>query len=288
MNRPALSDEKVSDLVARLQRHPQLGEHMAAVLDAAENRAGPLHTGDEAEDATVERLRPLGRWALGQWAEQRHTAVSISFASVIIPPPRPTQPTAKPSSLRSPLAITSASSPRCASAKNPQTSRTTTPPRAPRFAIWAIAPINSTMPAPSRSICHRLRRHRQAATATSSMPASRKPAPSGSKPSSTASAKSALSAQNSTRETLGPASDLTSSYTPWDVPPSESRPRIITIITPTAPLSSATGNSPPRTQPARHVLLLRPLHRSRRERARVHANAFHRPCAGTNGRKTTT
>ena len=86
----------------------------------------------------------------------------------------------------------------------------------------------------------------------------------------------------------GPASDLISSYTPWDVPPSESRPRIITIITPTAPLSSATGNSPPRTQPARHVLLLRPLHRSRRGRARVHANAFHRPCAGTNGRKTTT
>ena len=61
MNRPALSAEKVSDLVARLQRHPQLGEHMAAVLDAAENRAGPLHTGDEAEDATVERLGPLGR-----------------------------------------------------------------------------------------------------------------------------------------------------------------------------------------------------------------------------------
>ena len=94
------------------------------------------------------------------------------------------------------------------------------------------------MPAPSRSICHRLRRHRQAATATFSMPASRKPAPSGSKPSATASTNSALSAQNSTGETLGPASDLTSSYTPWDVPPSESRPRIITIITPTAPPSA--------------------------------------------------
>ena len=192
----------------------------------------------------MERLRPLGRSALDQWAKQRHTAVSIGFACVIISPPRPTQPTAKPSSLRSPLAITSASSPRCASAKNPQTSRTTTPPCAPRFAIWAIAPINSTMPAPSRSICHRLRRHRKAATATPSMPASRKPAPRGPKPSSTASANSALSAQNSTRETLGPASDLTTRYTPWDVQPGESRARIITIITPTAPLNPATGNSP--------------------------------------------
>ena len=210
---------------------------MAAVLDDAENRAGPLHTGDEAEDATVERLRPLGRSALDQWSKQRHTAVSIGFTCVIISPPRPTQPTAKPSSLRSPLAITSASSPRCASAKNPQTSRTTTPPCAPRFAIWAIAPINSTMPAPSRSICHRLRRHRQAATATPSMPASRKPAPRGPKPSSTASANSALSAQNSTRETLGTASDLTTRYTPWDVQPGESRARIITVITPTAPPS---------------------------------------------------
>ena len=214
---------------------------MAALLDDAENPAGPLHTGDEAEDATVERLRPLGRSALDQWAKQRHTAVSIGFACVIISPPRPTQPTAKPSSLRSPLAITSASSPRCASAKNPQTSRTTTPPCAPRFAIWAIAPINSTMPAPSRSICHRLRRHRKAATATPSMPASRKPAPRGPKPSSTASANSALSAQNSTRETLGPASDLTTRYTPWDVQPGESRARIITIITPTAPPPPSNG-----------------------------------------------
>jgi hypothetical protein len=68
---------------------------MAALLDDAENPAGPLHTGDEAEDATVERLRPLGRSALDQWAKQRHTDVLIGFACVIISPPRPTQPTSK-------------------------------------------------------------------------------------------------------------------------------------------------------------------------------------------------
>lgn len=43
----------------------------------------------------MERLRPLGRSALDQWAKQRHTAVSIGFACVIISPPRPTQPTSK-------------------------------------------------------------------------------------------------------------------------------------------------------------------------------------------------
>ncbi|MBI3885316.1 MAG: hypothetical protein HY302_06255, partial [Opitutae bacterium] len=64
MNPPALSDEKVSDLLARLQRHPQLDEHMAALLDEVENRAGTLNTGDEAEDAIVERIRQLGRQAL--------------------------------------------------------------------------------------------------------------------------------------------------------------------------------------------------------------------------------
>lgn len=61
--------------MARLQRHPQLYEHVSALLDEVENRAGALNTGDEAEDAIVERMRQLGRQALTQWAEQRHAAV---------------------------------------------------------------------------------------------------------------------------------------------------------------------------------------------------------------------
>lgn len=80
MNPSALSKEKASDLVARLQRHPQLYEHMAALLDEVENRAGTLNTGDEAEDAIVERMRQLGRQALTQWAEQRHAAVQPARA----------------------------------------------------------------------------------------------------------------------------------------------------------------------------------------------------------------
>lgn len=61
--------------MARLQRHPQLYAQVAALLDEVENRAGALNTGDEAEDAIVERMRQFGRQALTQWAQQRHAAV---------------------------------------------------------------------------------------------------------------------------------------------------------------------------------------------------------------------
>jgi hypothetical protein len=66
----ALSSEKVSDLLVRLQRYPQLYKHMAALLDEVEKRAGTLNTGAEAEDAIVQRIRQPGRQALGQCAEQ--------------------------------------------------------------------------------------------------------------------------------------------------------------------------------------------------------------------------
>lgn len=69
------SPENAAALVARLQCHPQLYEQMARLLDEVENRAGALNTGDEAEDAIVERMRQFGREALTQWAEQRHAAV---------------------------------------------------------------------------------------------------------------------------------------------------------------------------------------------------------------------
>jgi hypothetical protein len=69
--------------MARLQRHPQLYEQMAALLDEVENRAGALNTGDEAEDAIVERMRQIGRQALTQWAEQRHAAVQPARTAVL-------------------------------------------------------------------------------------------------------------------------------------------------------------------------------------------------------------
>ena len=70
-----MSSEATLALVARLQRHPQLQAQVTALLDEVENRAGALNTGDEAEDAIVERMRQFGRQALTQWAEQRHAAV---------------------------------------------------------------------------------------------------------------------------------------------------------------------------------------------------------------------
>lgn len=72
---PARSHQIAPDFLVRLERHPQLYEQMAALLDEVENRAGALNTGDEAEDAIVERMRQFGRQALTQWAEQRHAAV---------------------------------------------------------------------------------------------------------------------------------------------------------------------------------------------------------------------
>lgn len=70
-----MSAEETLALVTRLQRHPALQAQVAALLDEVENRAGALNTGDEAEDAIVERMRQFGRQALTQWAEQRHEAV---------------------------------------------------------------------------------------------------------------------------------------------------------------------------------------------------------------------
>jgi len=75
MNPPAPSPETAADMVARLQRHPQLYEQMTALLDEVENRAGTLNTADQAEDALVQRMRQIGRQALGRWAEQRHVEV---------------------------------------------------------------------------------------------------------------------------------------------------------------------------------------------------------------------
>lgn len=75
MNPSVKSSEETLALVTRLQRHPQLQAQVASLLDEVDNRAGALNTGDEAEDAIVERMRQFGRQALTQWAEQRHAAV---------------------------------------------------------------------------------------------------------------------------------------------------------------------------------------------------------------------
>lgn len=75
MNPPDLSKDSNLDLLARLQRHPELLAQVVALLDEVENRAGKLNTGDEAEGAIVERVRKLGRLSLVQWAQERHEVV---------------------------------------------------------------------------------------------------------------------------------------------------------------------------------------------------------------------
>jgi hypothetical protein len=75
MNSKKISQETALELAVRLQRHPELFAQTAALLDEVENRAGALNTGDDAEDAIVERMRQFGRQALTRWAEQRQAAV---------------------------------------------------------------------------------------------------------------------------------------------------------------------------------------------------------------------
>jgi hypothetical protein len=75
MNPKNNSQESALELMARLQRHPDLYTQVAALLDEVENRAGALNTGDDAEDAIVARMRQFGQQALTGWAEQRHAEV---------------------------------------------------------------------------------------------------------------------------------------------------------------------------------------------------------------------
>ncbi len=75
MNLSAMFREETLALVTRFQCHPPLQAQVAPLVDEVENRAGALNTGDEAEEAIVERMRQFGREALTQWAEQWHAAV---------------------------------------------------------------------------------------------------------------------------------------------------------------------------------------------------------------------
>lgn len=66
MNLSAMSGEETLALVTRFQRYPPLQAQVAPLVDEVGNRAGALNTGDEAEEAIVERMRQFGREALKQ------------------------------------------------------------------------------------------------------------------------------------------------------------------------------------------------------------------------------
>ncbi len=73
-NPPDLSTA-TAEFIKRRERHPQLYDHFAALLDETENHADALHTGDQPEDAIVKRIRHIGQRALTYWAEERHATV---------------------------------------------------------------------------------------------------------------------------------------------------------------------------------------------------------------------
>lgn len=70
-----------AELIARLEPYPQLRAQFETMLDEMENRAGALNTGDQAEDAIVERMRQMGRQVLTQWTEQRQDSVQPECTS---------------------------------------------------------------------------------------------------------------------------------------------------------------------------------------------------------------
>ena len=65
--------KKNQSLEERLVAHPQLREHMLALLDIAES---DIDLADEAEERTIEGVRGLGKQVLGDWARGREESRS--------------------------------------------------------------------------------------------------------------------------------------------------------------------------------------------------------------------
>src|SRR5271170_5539238 len=63
-----LSDEA---LLAFFQSHPSFRDRWASIVGAVGNLDGDLGEADAAEERLVEEMRPLGREALQDWANER-------------------------------------------------------------------------------------------------------------------------------------------------------------------------------------------------------------------------
>ena len=66
-----LSDE---EFWAFLEKHPDLRDRFASIVNAVENSEGNLKEADTAEKRIIEEMRHLGREAMQGWAE-RHVEV---------------------------------------------------------------------------------------------------------------------------------------------------------------------------------------------------------------------
>ena len=63
-----LNDEA---FLAFLEKHPDLRDRFASIVNAVENSEGNLKEADAAEERIIEEMRLLGREAMQGWAEQQ-------------------------------------------------------------------------------------------------------------------------------------------------------------------------------------------------------------------------
>jgi hypothetical protein len=64
-----------TDLVRRLEKHPQLKARILAMLDVVENADGDVVKADEAEQRFIEELRLMGLDAMQAWAQRKQKIV---------------------------------------------------------------------------------------------------------------------------------------------------------------------------------------------------------------------
>lgn len=64
-----------TDLVKRLEKHPQLKARILVMLDIVENADGDVVRADEAEQRFIEELRLMGLDAMRTWAQRKQNRV---------------------------------------------------------------------------------------------------------------------------------------------------------------------------------------------------------------------
>jgi hypothetical protein len=81
MRKKGLSTENElsPDLIASLQRHPELHERIERILRIVEDADGDATKADEAEERVAEELRKMGQEALQSWAERKLQKVEAEY-----------------------------------------------------------------------------------------------------------------------------------------------------------------------------------------------------------------
>jgi len=77
----SLNSSRSRNLLARLERHPELQARIESLLQLVENADGSCNKADEAEQRLASELRQLGQQSLQCWAQDRHARIAKEFDS---------------------------------------------------------------------------------------------------------------------------------------------------------------------------------------------------------------